>query len=217
MFSDLIRTKESDAKELSDEPLFYEIEIWETVIRIAKGLPYRPPMQFRLLQIIDSLIRDLKETPEIDNWIDASTQLKHIQDPTELEAQTISNEWLNLNSFAARRFGVGTTGWSNFALWAMRDALEGGEKVIGGITSEVSVLVVSEWIVQSGQEILRICQSEPVLDKEEVRSLGPDQDSPTGSPDSRSTAGTSGRFSLRHCVTKRPSLFEWVLAKRLTL
>ncbi len=84
-----------------------------------------------------------------------------IEGPTfELDAEDdrafTLDEWLNLNSFVARLFSTTVGGFVNFAIWELRNGLEEDEHDMGPTpVTNTRVLIASEWIVQSGQRLLR--------------------------------------------------------------
>ena len=78
------------------------------------------------------------------------------------------DEWLNLNSFSARLLGAGLVGWVNFAIWQLRHGLE--EEMNPGPSTDNRVAVASEWVIQSGPDLLRRCLLSSVLDEAETRS-----------------------------------------------
>lgn len=85
--------------------------------------------------------------------------------PNENSAQ----HWINFNAFTARLLDAGLAKWTNFAVWALRDALE--EPTLAKPIMNCRVAVAAEWVLQSGEAFFR-CISEEV-DKDEARSTKP--------------------------------------------
>ncbi|KAI9763504.1 MAG: hypothetical protein M1840_000457 [Geoglossum simile] len=151
---------------------------WELLIGIAKCVPYRHSGQILLVKIATNLNESgeaiekkgssWKGLPFLgrylrDNWIDPT--LEAGDDETEHYSL---EEWLNLNSFSARLLGAGLAGWVNFAVWQLRHGLE--EEMSPGPSTDSRVAAAGEWIIQSGQDLLRRCLLNSALNEAEARS-----------------------------------------------
>lgn len=78
------------------------------------------------------------------------------------------DEWLNLNSFAARLYASGLTGWG-YAIWELRDAFE---KELGPSPddNDCQIAAASEWLIQGAPQLLRVSLEVHVLDEADKRA-----------------------------------------------
>lgn len=76
------------------------------------------------------------------------------------------SEWINFNSFTARLLDAGLYQAYNFAVWALRDALE--ESTPAQDLWACQVRAAAEWIRQSGQALFDLL-SDADLDEDHAR------------------------------------------------
>ncbi|CAM1508601.1 Fc.00g054490.m01.CDS01 [Cosmosporella sp. VM-42] len=136
---------------------------WELWICIAKCIPHQHIGQALLLAIAAKLDASDRRVDEIrepswkglsclgrclrDNWIDPT-----FEPEDEEEEQWYSlEEWLNLNSFAARLLGARRAGWVNLAIWQLRHGLE--EEASPSLSTNNRVAVACEWLKYSAAEL----------------------------------------------------------------
>lgn len=77
-------------------------------------------------------------------------------------------KWINLTTFAARLFDKGFAQWTNFAIWALRAALE--QPTSAGRTMNCDVMTATEWIFQGGEALFKRL-NEDALTEDETRSM----------------------------------------------
>ncbi|KAG5923055.1 hypothetical protein E4U53_003607 [Claviceps sorghi] len=81
-------------------------------------------------------------------------------------------EWVSLNSFAARIHGLALLDWHNFAIWEMRFGLE--EPIEDRPRVRESIIATSyEWIIHAGRELYKKATEGATLDALETRALMP--------------------------------------------
>ena len=76
-------------------------------------------------------------------------------------------KWINLTSFAARLLDKGFAQWTNFAIWALRAALE--QPTSAGPIMNCDVTTATEWIFQGGEALFKLLK-EDGLTEDEARS-----------------------------------------------
>lgn len=77
-------------------------------------------------------------------------------------------KWINLTTFAARLLDKGFAQWTNFAVWALRAALE--QPTSAGPIMNCDVTTATEWIFQSGEALFKRL-NENTLTEAEARSM----------------------------------------------
>lgn len=92
-------------------------------------------------------------------------------DGSETDATTVQ-EWISLNSFAARLYGTGTQDWVNFAIWELRSGLEEPPENRPN-ARDTRIATAHEWIVHAGKELFRKSQEVAKLDTMEKTALKP--------------------------------------------
>lgn len=90
-----------------------------------------------------------------------------------------AQEWVSLNSFAARLLGTSTTSWTNFGLWEIRSALEETPSTTAHLRETV-LFAACEWVLHAGPVLYEESQSHRELDDHDARSLMPGELVSTG-------------------------------------
>ncbi|KAI1634984.1 hypothetical protein F4809DRAFT_651488 [Biscogniauxia mediterranea] len=132
---------------------------WSALNRIAGCIPHRHYGQDVLVSTVRKLngVEGWKGLPDI--WIEmrGSWNLSPTCDPkTKDEREFTDEEWLNLNSFAARLYdGPGVSSLALFAVYQISEGLEGEPKSGDRPNPETRVRVACEWVVQSGRQLMR--------------------------------------------------------------
>lgn len=96
------------------------------------------------------------DTPKFDNSSEDNAGIK---------------SWTSLNSFAARMLGAEITTWDNFAIWALREALETPPQ--NDLARDAQLLVATEWIIHAGKYLSAKGQKTQNLDEPDKRALKP--------------------------------------------
>lgn len=79
--------------------------------------------------------------------------------------------WITLNSFAARLLGSSTATWSNFAIWALRSALEHEPDSSSSATQSTHIAIAHEWIAHAGELLYKTSREGQELSKVDQRAL----------------------------------------------
>ncbi|KAH8891251.1 hypothetical protein GQ53DRAFT_746765 [Thozetella sp. PMI_491] len=156
-------------------------DLWELYINLAKSVPRRHEGQNLLVMVAarldapDPVTGDQAWTglPLLgrclrDNWADPTFEVDDDASDDDEDESYTPDQWLNMNSFAARMFGAGLAGWINFPIWQLRLGLE--ETPNSAAFRDRQAMVSAEWIIQSGPELLRRSLLSPRLDLGEERS-----------------------------------------------
>ncbi|KAF9888622.1 hypothetical protein FE257_008554 [Aspergillus nanangensis] len=164
-------------------------EVWKVFITIAKQIPSDHESQERLVGVIAALtelcpttiqiwgsdIRLWKDLPLLgpsmrEAWI--SPTIDHTT-PSEKPIE----EWINLNSFAARLLARDYASWIQFPVWALRSALE---EESSGAELDCNATVAAEWILQSAVQIYEKIATSPGEKEDRAMSVGPLYKGPQG-------------------------------------
>ncbi|KAI0834277.1 hypothetical protein F5Y06DRAFT_300813 [Hypoxylon sp. FL0890] len=144
-------------KSLMDQPLTRST--WSALNRIASRIPRRHYAQDVLVNTVHKLneVEGWKGLPDI--WIEmrGCWNLSPTCDPkSKDEREFTEEEWLNLNSFAARLYnGPGVGSFASFAVYQVSDGLEGDRKDDDLPSPETRLQVACEWVVQSARRLMR--------------------------------------------------------------
>jgi hypothetical protein len=92
-------------------------------------------------------------------------------DGSEQDAATIQ-EWISLNSFAARIYGASLQSWVNLGIWELRSGLEEPPEDRPN-AKDTRIATAYEWIVHAGKELYANGQQVQKLDAMEQRALKP--------------------------------------------
>jgi len=79
--------------------------------------------------------------------------------------------WTGLNAFAARILGAEVMTWDNFAIWALREALETPPQ--NDTARDAHLGVASEWIMHAGKYLQQKSAKSQNLDDADKRALKP--------------------------------------------
>ncbi|EFR00783.1 hypothetical protein MGYG_03787 [Nannizzia gypsea CBS 118893] len=169
-----------DGKPKEDYESFL-LEIWNSIIEIAKQIPSDHASQDRLVE----LVKALSELPPIETEIWGSTvkvwadlpllgpamreawiePTSHNQAPTTEDAQ----RWINQNAFAARLLNLEQISWSNFAVWSLRSALE--EKPGTAAQShKCEVSAAAQWMLYCAPYLLEEAKGDAVREAQEANA-----------------------------------------------
>ncbi|KAG5977996.1 hypothetical protein E4U55_006435 [Claviceps digitariae] len=125
-----------------------EVEMWGQRTRVWSELPMLGP-----------IMRDSWSfSPNFDDVTDT--------DPCPVE------EWVSLNSFAARIYGAALQDWHNFAIWELRFGLEEPFEDRPS-AKDAMIATIYEWIVHAGKELHKNATKEIKLSAMETRALKP--------------------------------------------
>ncbi|OTA57943.1 hypothetical protein K449DRAFT_467541 [Hypoxylon sp. EC38] len=144
-------------KSLTDQPLTRST--WSALNRIASRIPRKHYGQDVLVSTVRKLngAEGWKGLPNI--WIEmrGSWNPSPTCDPeAKDEREYTEEEWLNLNSFAARLYGrLGVGSFISFAVYQISDGLEGERETNDRPGPETRIQVACEWVVQSGRRLMR--------------------------------------------------------------
>ncbi|KAB8227349.1 DUF3632 domain-containing protein [Aspergillus alliaceus] len=144
----------------SDDVELFLWSTWGIFIHVAKQIPHDHPWQGRLVELIRSLtvlvpikVEIWEKTRQV--WTDLPIFGPSMREawisPTYDSDRSNTDEvdqWINLNSFAARLLNLDAVLWISFAVWALRDALD---EPVDGPELDCNVRVAIEWITHSGR------------------------------------------------------------------
>ncbi|KAI1406825.1 hypothetical protein F5Y13DRAFT_176247 [Hypoxylon sp. FL1857] len=132
---------------------------WSALNHIASRIPYRHYGQDVLVSIIRKLneVEGWKGLPDI--WIEMRecwNQCPSGEPKSKDDPEFTEEEWLSLNSFAARLYGgLGVGSFTSFAVYQVSDGLEGERKDKDQPGPETRLRVACEWVIQSGRRLMR--------------------------------------------------------------
>lgn len=92
-------------------------------------------------------------------------------DGSEKDNATIQ-EWISINSFAARMYGASLQSWVNLGIWELRSGLEETPEDRPN-AKDTRIATASEWIMHAGKELYTQGQQVQKLDAMEQRALKP--------------------------------------------
>lgn len=90
-------------------------------------------------------------------------------DGSEKDQETIQ-EWISVNSFAARVFGAKLQPWVNFAIWECRSGLEEPPSAKAS-ARDTHLATACEWVKHAGKELYEQGKQVQTLDSMEQRAL----------------------------------------------
>ncbi|KAK3328087.1 hypothetical protein B0T19DRAFT_182744 [Cercophora scortea] len=126
-----------------------------TLVGIVKALKAREKGTVSLWGRDTQLWKDLPLFGAIvrDTWNTDPAYEGAVPSPADTE------EWRNLNSFAARLYGEGAVDWPIYGLWQLRSALENPLSP-DEANIECSILAATEWILHSGKGLFILGEAE---------------------------------------------------------
>ncbi|KAG6020910.1 hypothetical protein E4U41_002684 [Claviceps citrina] len=170
-----------DAKEAED----WLWSFWTIFVGVAKKIPADDERQ----QLLALTVAKLKERrdQEVEMWGQKTrvwTELPMLGpimrdawnlspdfDGSENDTSSIQ-EWISLNSFAARLYGLSLQDWHNFAIWELRSGLEETPEDRPN-AKDTRIATAYEWIAHAGKQLHRKGTEVNKLDAMETRALKP--------------------------------------------
>ncbi|EFE39615.1 conserved hypothetical protein [Trichophyton verrucosum HKI 0517] len=177
------KRQSNDGKPNEDHESFL-LEIWDSMIEIAKQIPSDHASQDRLVELIKALT-ELPST-DIEVWgknvdlASAHTVAGPSSDdkaPTPEEAE----RWINQNAFAARLLNLNQIDWSNFAVWSLRSALEEAP-VTAAESHKCDIAAAAQWMLYSGQYLLEEAKGDAAREAEEEEAAKTEEQPNRGQP-----------------------------------
>ncbi|OAQ73879.1 hypothetical protein VFPPC_15373 [Pochonia chlamydosporia 170] len=158
---------------------------WTLIVSVAKKIPADDPRQQLLVTTIAKL--KAKRDEEVEMWGQKTRVWSELPmlgpvmrdewnlspdfDGSEKDNATIQ-EWISLNSFAARLYGASLQSWVNLGIWELRSGLEEPPEDRPN-AKETRVATAYEWITHAGKELHANGQQVQQLDAMEQRALKP--------------------------------------------
>ncbi|KAM5444714.1 hypothetical protein MferCBS31731_000169 [Microsporum ferrugineum] len=180
-----------DAKPKEDYESFL-LEIWNSLIEVARQIPSDHASQDRLVELVKAL-RELPSTnAEIwGNTVRVWTDLP-LLGPAMREAwigppsgnahsSNDAQRWVNQNAFAARLLNLDQIFWSNFAVWSLRSALE-EPPAANAESHRCNVEAAAQWMVYSGPYLLKEANEDPAREAEEQEAAKTEAQPNRGQP-----------------------------------
>ncbi|KAG5917155.1 hypothetical protein E4U42_007370 [Claviceps africana] len=159
---------------------------WSVLVGVARVIPADDERQQLLVLTVAKL--KTKRDQEVEMWgqrtrvwtelpmlgpimRDAWSLTPNFNDSENLDPSSI-DEWVSLNSFAARIYGLSLQDWHNFAIWELRFGLEEPIEDRPGVRDAI-IATVYEWITHAGKELHRNGTESITLNAMETRALRP--------------------------------------------
>ncbi|KMQ45745.1 hypothetical protein HL42_3586 [Trichophyton rubrum] len=185
--------RQSDGGKPKEDHESFLLEIWESIIEIAKQIPSDHASQDRLVELIKALtelpateieiwgsnVRMWADLPLLgpamrEAWIGPSSDDKA---PSSEEAE----RWINQNAFAARLLNLNQVDWSNFAVWSLRSALEEAPATAAE-SHKCAVAAAAQWMLYSGQYLLEEAKGDAAREAEEEEAAKTEEQPNRGQP-----------------------------------
>ncbi|KAK2590956.1 hypothetical protein QQS21_011352 [Conoideocrella luteorostrata] len=158
---------------------------WTILVGVAKKIPADDARLQLLVMMIQKLktkrdegvemwgqkTRVWSELPMLGPVMRDAWNLSPDFDASDDDNKTIE-EWISLNSFAARLYGASLQDWHNFAIWELRSGLEETPEDRPN-AKDTRIATAYEWIVHAGKELHKQGQEVKKLDAMETRALKP--------------------------------------------
>ncbi|KAK9440839.1 hypothetical protein VB005_05474 [Metarhizium brunneum] len=158
---------------------------WTLLVAVAKKIPAGDARQQLLVTTIGKLKN--KRDEEVEMWGQKTrvwTELPMLGpvmrdewnlspdfDGSEKDNATIQ-EWISLNSFAARIYGASLQPWVNLGIWELRSGLEEPPEDRPN-AKDTRIATAYEWIVHAGKALYANGRQAQQLDAMEQRALKP--------------------------------------------
>ncbi|EEQ34009.1 conserved hypothetical protein [Microsporum canis CBS 113480] len=196
-----------DAKPKEDYESFL-LEIWNSLIEVARQIPSDHASQDRLVELVKAL-RELPSTntDRRERWYNIAgvyADLKAFKNtvrvwtdlpllgPAMREAwigppsgnahsSNDAQRWVNQNAFAARLLNLDQIFWSNFAVWSLRSALE-EPPAANAESHRCNVEAAAQWMVYSGPYLLKEANEDPAREAEEQEAAKTEAQPNRGQP-----------------------------------
>ncbi|GAO14597.1 hypothetical protein UVI_02009500 [Ustilaginoidea virens] len=159
--------------------------LWSLLVSVAKKIPAHDARQQLLVTMIEKLkskrddqvqmwgqtTRVWTELPMLGPVMRDSWNFSPDFDGSDGDNGTIQ-EWISLNSFAARLYGAGLQPWVNLAIWELRSGLEETPEDRPN-ARDTRIATAHEWITHAGKQLYRNGRQPQKLDDVEQRALKP--------------------------------------------
>ncbi|KAG8423719.1 hypothetical protein J3458_000588 [Metarhizium acridum] len=158
---------------------------WTLLVAVAKKIPADDPRQQLLVTTVAKL--KSKRDQEVEMWGQKTRVWSELPmlgpvmrdewnfspdfDGSEKDNATIQ-EWISLNSFAARIYGASLQPWVNLGIWELRSGLEEAPEDRPN-AKDTRIATAYEWIVHAGKELYANGRQAQQLDAMEQRALKP--------------------------------------------
>ncbi|KHO01789.1 uncharacterized protein MAM_00790 [Metarhizium album ARSEF 1941] len=156
---------------------------WTLLVAVAKKVPADDPRQGLLVTIVQKLkgkrdeevemwgqkTRVWSELPMLGPVMRDEWNLSPDFDGSEKDDATVQ-EWISLNSFAARIYGASLQSWENLGIWELRAGLEETPEDRPN-AKDTRIATAYEWIVHAGKELYANGRQAKQLDAMEKRAL----------------------------------------------
>lgn len=158
---------------------------WTILVGVAKKIPADDERQ-QLLALTIAKLKS-KRDEEVEMWGQKTRVWSELPmlGPAMRDAWNLSpdfdgsdkdnssiQEWVSLNSFAARLYGLSLQDWHNFAIWELRSGLEETPEDRPN-AKETRIATAYEWIAHAGKELHKQGKEVRKLDATETRALKP--------------------------------------------
>ncbi|KAG8165961.1 hypothetical protein KVR01_004513 [Diaporthe batatas] len=169
--------------ENAEEPVSFLLEFWETLVCIARQIPYDHPSQERMVKLMASLDELSSQSTEAASNGSGSiwryfNELSNVLDdtwnePTEMEDSFEPfQEWVNLNSFVARLFGDGLIDWDNYACWTLRDSLEAQDATTKDLR-ESRLAAATQWFTHAALALFKVMREKTATESNHMYLRSP--------------------------------------------
>ncbi|OAA51908.1 hypothetical protein NOR_00501 [Metarhizium rileyi] len=158
---------------------------WTLLVAVAKKIPADDPRQQLLVTTVGKL--KSKRDEEVEMWGQKTRVWSEMPmlGPVMRDEWNLSpdfdgsdkdnadiQEWISLNSFAARIYGASLQSWVNLAIWELRSGLEETPEDRPN-AKDTRIATAYEWIVHAGKQLYANGQQVVQLDAMEQRALKP--------------------------------------------
>ncbi|GAB0135776.1 hypothetical protein EsDP_00004101 [Epichloe bromicola] len=158
---------------------------WTILVGVAKKIPADDERQQLLALTVAKL--KTKRDEEVEMWGQKTRVWGELPmlGPVMRDAWNLSpdfdgsdndtasiQEWVSLNSFAARLYGLSLQDWHNFAIWELRSGLEETPEDRPN-AKDTRIATAYEWITHAGEKLHKKGTEVEKLDAMETRALKP--------------------------------------------
>ncbi|POR35209.1 Putative oxidoreductase [Tolypocladium paradoxum] len=168
--------------------------LWSLLIGVAQKIPADDPRQQLLAQTVQELVgkrddevvlwnqttRVWSELPMLGPCMREAWDLSPMYDGSDGDNAAIQ-EWISLNSFAARILGANLQTWVNLAIWEFRSGLEEPPPP-SQAAKDTALATACEWITHAGKALHEQGGRVQQLDAMEQRALKPGKLFENGKP-----------------------------------
>ncbi|PNY23326.1 Uncharacterized protein TCAP_06734 [Tolypocladium capitatum] len=157
--------------------------LWSLLIDVARKIPAGDPRQQLLAETVrelagkrdeevvlwDQKTRVWSELPMLGPCMREAWNMSPMYDGSDKDNAAIQ-EWISLNSFAARILGANLQTWVNLAIWEFRSGLE-EPPLSSQAAKETALATACEWVTHAGKALHEQGRRVQQLDAMEQRAL----------------------------------------------